>query len=261
MKFAYSISYVLQQTIATPTVTQHRPVATTVRSGVQLALMLAFGFGGSFAAPVGPRTVYREEAAAKLAQQRLGALESAVREYLGPGQADAFRDAPTPQVKVNLAADAVVKMVAEQKAQYPNALLLNLASPPMTDAALEIIAKAEGRGATYDAYSRERNPRLRSAYIADAFTALLMQVVAAVRTGGSALEAVIVRQGEHYDRERRNAEHVVLENLGKDALSSYRALKQQPAKTALFEQAFAIQALGNMSATFATLTPENLRLH
>lgn len=259
--FAYSIGAILNQLMINPTKKENPSVVgTTVRTGIQLALMLAFGgSGGAFGAHPGPREVYKEDLADQLARQRLDAMENAVREYSGSDQAALFREAKSPHVKAQVAAEAAVKMIAEQKSHYPNALLLNFANPVMQDAGLELIEKAAGQGALYSAFMNERNPRVKSGYIADAYVELLKQLSSLAQSSRGDVASWLGNQGVDLERERRQAEHTVLENLGANGLAAYRELKSNEARSAYFEWAFALEAIGSTSWTFATLTPDNLK--
>jgi len=258
--FAYSLAEILNQLNINPIKKETPSVTgTTVRSAIQIALMTAFGgFDGTFGKHLGPREVYDEKAADQLSRLRLDSIEHAIKEYVGEREASAFRDARDPRVKVQIASDAILRMIAEQKAKYPNAVLLNLANPVMHDIGLEMIERVTGDGALYVAFMNERNPRIKSAIVADVYAQMFKRLSLLAGTDRGDLSTWIADSGVDVERRRKDAERVVLENLGLNGKNEYRALRNGREKENYWMWAYGLEALGTTSWIFATLTPDNL---
>src|SRR5262249_40173169 len=160
----------------------------------------------TFGTRVGPREVYHEDIADQLARQRLDAMERAVREYSGPEQAATFRETNARQAKGRLAGQAPITMLAAQKRHNPNGCVVNLANPVMHDEGLHLIEKAAGKGALYVAFMNERNPRVKSGYIADAYMQALKELSAMAQSGRGDVGSWMRNQDVDLDKERGQAE-------------------------------------------------------
>jgi hypothetical protein len=235
--YSYSIGALIGELQPNPIRRENPPVVgTTIRMTIQLALAVAFG-GDSILGGRGttPRDVWDEKVADQLAHMRTNAMENAVREYLGPDQAAVFRVAK-PAEKVNWAAQAAHE-----------------------ETGLEIIGKAVGEGSPlYTAYLDEPNLRLKSNYLADAFVAPLRTAIE-VSDGRGDIDAFLTSLEFDYAKERENAERVIVETLGKDAVPEFRTLGGAE-KESFLKMVLLLKYIGITSWTFITLTPENLQV-